>query len=97
MRDVSIAEADRALIHRVEAGDHPQQGRLAAAGGTDEHHELAVLDRQGDSVHGLDAAGERLPHSAQDDLAHEIVASLSDMFASVKMTTRLKKRIKHPA
>jgi hypothetical protein len=35
MGDVSVAEADRAHIYRLETRDHPQQGRLAAAGGTD--------------------------------------------------------------
>jgi hypothetical protein len=68
--DVAFAEVDRALVHRLEARDHPQQRRLAAAGGPDEHHELTALDRKADPVDRLDAAGERLPHSAQDDRAH---------------------------
>ncbi len=32
----------------LEAGDHPQRGRLAAARGPDEHHELARLDLEGE-------------------------------------------------
>ena len=34
----------------LEAGDHPQQGRLAAAGGADQHDELAVADGDVDAV-----------------------------------------------
>jgi hypothetical protein len=70
--DVSIAEADRTVVHGLEARDHPQQRGLAAAGRTDEHHELAVLDRQTDPVHGLDAIREPLADPAQDDLAHGV-------------------------
>jgi len=44
------------LGHVLEPGDHPQQRRLAAAGGPDQHHELAVADRQADVVHGGDVA-----------------------------------------
>ena len=43
----------------------PQQRRLAAAGGPDEDHELAVLDPERDVVDGRDVAGEGLRHAAR--------------------------------
>ena len=58
--DLAIADRDRPVRDLLEAGDHAKQRRLAAAGRPDEHHELAVLDRQVDVVDGDDAAGERL-------------------------------------
>ncbi len=58
--DVAIADRDRPVRDLLEARDHAQQRRLAAAGRPDEHHELAVLDRQVDVVDGDDAAGEGL-------------------------------------
>ena len=55
--DVAIADQDRALGAVLEAGEHAQGGGLAAAGGADEHHELAVLDVEVERVHG----GRSLP------------------------------------
>jgi len=46
-RHVAVADHDRAVGDLLEAGDHAQQRRLAAARGADEHHELAVLDLEG--------------------------------------------------
>jgi hypothetical protein len=48
--DVLLADVDGARAHRLEAGQHPQRGRLAASRGTDEDHELAVLDGQVERV-----------------------------------------------
>ena len=48
-RDPELARGDR-----LEPGDHPQQGRLAAARRADEHAELAVGDREVDA-HGSPA------------------------------------------
>ena len=42
--DDAIADAERAVADLLEAGDHPEAGRLAAAGWPDEDHELAVRD-----------------------------------------------------
>ena len=39
-----------ALADLLETGDHAKRRRLAAAGRADEHHELAVLDRQVERV-----------------------------------------------
>ena len=41
----------------LEAGDHPQQRGFAAAGGADQHAELAVADLEADALDGLEAAG----------------------------------------
>jgi hypothetical protein len=49
-------DVDDAATRIVEAVDQFEQGRLAAAGGTDENHELARLDRQRD----VDDGGTRL-------------------------------------
>ncbi len=46
MRDVPAVDADRSGGRRLEAGDHPQGRRLAAAAGAQEGHELAALDRE---------------------------------------------------
>jgi hypothetical protein len=46
--DVVVADHDAAGVWVLEAGQHPQQGRLAAAGRAEQDHELAVLDRQTD-------------------------------------------------
>ena len=43
VRDVALADADGARVDVLEAGEHAQRGGLAAAGGTDEDEELAVL------------------------------------------------------
>ena len=45
-RDVAVAKVDRPGGEFLEAGQHPQRRRLAAAGRADQHHELAVGDVQ---------------------------------------------------
>jgi hypothetical protein len=42
--DEPAADADLATRHLLEPGDHAQERGLAAAGGTDPHHEFAVRD-----------------------------------------------------
>ena len=49
MRDLALARPD-------EAGDHPEDRRLAAAGRPEEGEELARLDVNGDLVDGPEAA-----------------------------------------
>ena len=68
--DVGVADRDRAVGDLLEAGDHPQQRRLAAAGRADQHHELAVRDLERDLVDGLDAAGIDLRDRCESDAAH---------------------------
>jgi hypothetical protein len=69
----------------IEAGDHPQQRRLAAAGGADEDHELAVPDLQVDAVQDPDLA-EVLVYPGQTDVSH---ATLRAMEACSLATTRV--------
>ncbi len=71
VRDVTVADEHGALGDVLEAGDHPEERRLAASRRADEHHELARLDRQRDVVHGTNIAGVDLADVLQDDLAHE--------------------------
>ena len=49
--DVAVTDADLAAGHLLQAGEHPQAGGLAAAGGADEDEELAVLDLEVEVVH----------------------------------------------
>ena len=49
---VAVADEDLALVDLLEPGEHPQGGGLAAPGGADEDHELAVLDLEVDPRDG---------------------------------------------
>ena len=48
--DQALADPDLARRDLLEAGDHPQGRALAAARGADQHHELAIGDREVDAV-----------------------------------------------
>src|SRR3954453_2756808 len=61
--DDAIANRNGSRGDVFQAGEHPQQGRLTATGWTDEHDELAILDRNRHAVQNLKIA-ERLPHVA---------------------------------
>ena len=54
--DDPVADADRARADLFEAGDHPQQRRLAASRRPHQHDELAVGDRDVDAMHYLQGA-----------------------------------------
>src|SRR5512146_1413176 len=47
---VTVADIDAPTVHAFEPGQAAQQRRLAAATGSQQHHELAVLDLQADVV-----------------------------------------------
>src|SRR5207237_4045424 len=64
------ADVDLTAGDGLEPRDHPQQCGLAAAGGTDQHAELAVVDAEVDSLDGLDAAGIGLADIAQGYVSH---------------------------
>ena len=54
--DHAVVDDDLAAGHRLEAGDHPQDRALAAAGRPDEDDELAVADLEVDAVDDLQLA-----------------------------------------
>ena len=66
-REVDAVEQDLAGARRLEAGDHPQRRRLAAAGGPEQREELARGDLEVDPV-DRDRVLELLAQSPQDHL-----------------------------
>jgi hypothetical protein len=66
----SLANADGAGSHVLQPRDHAKGGALSAAGGADQHDELAVPDDKIDPVNGSDAAGVDFRHLVQNDLCH---------------------------
>ena len=52
----SAVDRDRSGRRRSEAGDHPQQGRLATPARADQGHDLSWRDRQVDRRQGLEFA-----------------------------------------
>jgi hypothetical protein len=67
--DDAVADADLAPADLLEAGDHPQQRRLAAARRTDEHAELAVRDRDIDPPDDV-RRPEVFLHGSDDHCGH---------------------------
>jgi len=49
--DDPVADPDLSLGDRLQAGEHAQRCRLAAAGGADQDHELLVLDLHVEVLH----------------------------------------------
>ena len=70
MVDDPLADLEHALGDVLEAGDHAQRSRLAAAGRPDEDHELAVLDLQIDRVDGARPVGVDLAYAVESDSSH---------------------------
>ena len=69
-RDRAAADADLAGGRLVQARDQPQRGRLAAAGRSDQHQQLAVPDLQIKPVDGRHAA-VGLAQLFEDDFGHD--------------------------
>ena len=59
----------------LEAGDHAQEGGLAAAGRADQGQELAVADLEVDALDD-GSSGELLDHAAHPDIRHPTPLSL---------------------
>src|ERR1700742_855166 len=60
---------DGAAVGRLEGGNHPQQGGLAATRGTEQREEFAALHIQADVIHNLWAA-ETFAYRAKGKKAH---------------------------
>ena len=50
IRNIAAVEPDPAFIRVLEAGEHPQQGGLAASGGPEQGEELAFKKRERDGI-----------------------------------------------
>ncbi|MET4719314.1 hypothetical protein ABIF63_003420 [Bradyrhizobium japonicum] len=50
----ALTDADRSPGNALQAGDHPEKGRLAAPGGADQDHEFSV-----DNIN-IDAVNDRV-------------------------------------
>ena len=74
--DHLAVDPDLAAGDVLEAGDHPQRRRLAAAGRADQHDELLVGDVEIDAAHG-DCVVEVLDDVAKRDLRHGAVSPWS--------------------
>ena len=64
-----VGDHDAARVGLLEARDHPQQRRLAAARRPEHRHQLAALDLEVQLADGLDRA-ERLRQAAHPHVAH---------------------------
>ncbi len=53
---ILAVEQDAAAVRQIEAGDHAQQRRLAAAGGPEQREEFAGLDGEAHVVDGGEVA-----------------------------------------
>src|ERR1700741_1086659 len=89
MVDFGAVDADGAAARRVEARDHAQGGRLAAAGGAEQREELALLDvhgDRGDRAHAavIDLADtidlDRCAHARKIRLTRESISSLRSLY-----------------
>jgi len=68
--DHLVVNDDLAARYRFEPGDHPQNRALAAAGGTDQDDELALVDLKIDAVDDLQLA-VFLDQLLDDDVRHQ--------------------------
>jgi hypothetical protein len=68
--DPLAADDEVALGDVLEAGDHPQRGRLPAAGRPDEDHEFPVLDVQVQLLDRFGPVGVPLGDVFQRDVGH---------------------------
>jgi hypothetical protein len=68
--DTAAVDEHVAAVGGLEAGDHAERGRLAAARGSHEDGEVAVGHAQRDRVDGLRPAAEDLGQLAQLELGH---------------------------
>src|SRR5262249_8959166 len=73
-RERPRAQLDLAFARLDEAGDHAEDGRLAATGRAEEREELALLDRQVQLAHG-DEFAEALHHADEGKVVRHALAS----------------------
>ena len=75
--DRAAVDPDRPPGHLLQAGDHPQRRRLAAARRPDQHQQLAVADLQLQGLHGHGPVRELLADAVQLNARHGPLLSLA--------------------
>jgi hypothetical protein len=68
--DDAAADRHRAVGDVLEPRDHAERRRLPAAGGADEHEELAVVDVEREAEDGLHAVVVDLVDLVEGDVGH---------------------------
>ena len=76
-RHVLAAQQDASRRRQLEAGDHPQRRRLAAARGPEQAEEFAVVHGERRIAHGGEIA-ERLVQMLDADLGHRLYSGNFD-------------------
>ena len=76
----AVADLERPVADLLEPGDHPQARRLAAAGRTDEDHELAIGDLEAEVLDGGEFA-EALPDVIERHGGHGRLLPVGDAIA----------------
>jgi hypothetical protein len=65
-----VVEENPAPRRHLQAGEHPQEGRLPVAGGAQYYEELAVVYLEVDVLKGYDVRRKYLVHALQGDHYH---------------------------
>jgi hypothetical protein len=83
-RDDPPTDLDRPGVRSLEARDRAQQGRLAAAGGTEQREDLTACDVERCVTHGRDVA-EALGHPFESDRrSHRVRQTLPGLAGTVR-------------
>ena len=92
VRDVAAAQQDAAARGLLEARDHAQRRRLAAARRPEHREELALVDLERDGVDGDDRV-EALRHRFEDDRFGSLCAGVSlGQVATIRAQVRVRQR-----
>ena len=75
--DPPCTDPDLSFRHRLQPGDHAQQGRLPAAGRADNNHKLALGDRHVDPVDRPDPVWVGPSHADEFQSGHALTSLLS--------------------
>jgi hypothetical protein len=69
--DVFAADVDAPAGDRLDAGDHPQHGALAAAGGAEDGEQFSVADVQAQVRHRHGAVRVHARNVVEPDVRHQ--------------------------
>ena len=95
VRGVPAADEDPAVVDALQPRQAAKERRLAAARGTEQHHELPIVDLQVDAVDGGELA-EVLPHTLERDLSHRLGAPFEPAWSPPEAVHRSLPRVTGP-